>query len=69
MSDLYFKNGKAKKQYCVCLSPEKRREMKRLYGREIIQCAGAQCPYYSRGCGRDNIKRYEEMKKNESNKH
>lgn len=62
MSDLYHKNGKAKKKYCLCLSREKRAEMKRLYGYEIIQCAGCGCPYYSRGCGRENIKKYEQAK-------
>ena len=62
MSDLYHKNGKAKKKYCLCLSREKRAEMKRLYGYEIIQCAGCGCPYYSRGCGRENIKEHEQAK-------
>lgn len=60
--DLYFKNGKAKKKYCVCLSTWKRAELYRLHKRDIIQCAGLQCPYYSRDCGRDNIKRYEQAK-------
>lgn len=59
MNDLYFKNGKAKKKYCLCLSKEKRAELKRLYGYEIIQCAGIGCPYYRIGCGRDNISKYE----------
>ena len=26
------------------------KELKRLYGRKIIQCAGVMCPYYSLGC-------------------
>ena len=59
MNDLYFKNGKAKKQYCLCLSREKIAELYRLHGRTIIQCAGNGCPYYSRGCGRSNIKKFE----------
>ena len=60
MNDLFYKNGKAKKKYCLCLSPEKRKEMKRLYGKEIIQCAGCECPYYVIGeCGRQNLKERE----------
>ena len=62
MSELFFKNGKAKKKYCLCLSKEKRTELKNLYGYEIIQCAGLGCPYYSVGCGRANIREYEEKK-------
>ena len=56
---LYFKNGRAKKSLCLCLSREKIAELKRLYGRTIIQCAGNSCPYYSVGCGRENIKEFE----------
>lgn len=48
--DLYFKNGKQEKKYMLCASKGKIAELKRLYGRKIIQCAGASCPYYSRGC-------------------
>lgn len=59
MRKLFFKNGKAKKKYCLCLSEEKRAEFKRLYGYEIIQCAGCSCPYYAIGCGRENIQEYE----------
>ena len=62
MKDLFFKNGKAKRKHCLCLSPEKRKEMKRLYGYEIIQCAGCECPYYSIGCGRQNIREHKERK-------
>lgn len=58
LNNLYFKNGKAKKKHCLCLSREKIVELKRLYGYEIIQCAGNGCPYYSIGCGRENIKKY-----------
>lgn len=62
MERLYFKNGKAKKKYCLCLSKEKKAELKRLYGRTIIQCAGTECPYYSLECGRENLKhRREEL--------
>lgn len=50
MSDLYFKNGKQKKKYMLCESKEKIAELKRLYGRKIIQCAGCCCPYYRCGC-------------------
>lgn len=63
---LFFKNGKAKKKYCVCLSAEKRAELKRIHGYDIIQCAGLQCPYYSVGCGRENIREHEEAKRNGS---
>lgn len=56
---LYFKNGRAKKSLCLCLSREKIAELKRLYGRTIIQCAGNSCPYYSVGCGRENIQEFE----------
>ena len=55
MSNLFYKNGNAKKKYCLCLSREKLSEMKRLYGREIIQCAGRECPYYTTKCGRLNL--------------
>lgn len=60
---LFTKSGKAKKQYCLCLSREQRQMFKRLYGREIIQCAGNSCPYYSIECGRENIREYESQKK------
>lgn len=54
---LFYKNGKAKKKYCYCLSREKLAEMKRLYGYQVIQCAGLQCPYYGIECGRSNLKK------------
>lgn len=47
---LYYKNGKQKKKYMLCENKEKIAELKRLYGKKIIQCAGAMCPYYSLGC-------------------
>ena len=50
MEDLYYKNGKQKKKYMLCYSKEKIAGLKRLYGKTIIQCAGANCPYYSLGC-------------------
>lgn len=59
MSELYFKSGKAKKKYCLCLSREKIAELKRLYGYKIIQCAGRECPYYAIGCGRYNLRQKE----------
>ena len=65
MSELFFKNGKAKKKYCLCLSREKRAEFKRLYGSEIVQCAGCECPYYAVGCGKANLERYAQNKKRE----
>ena len=49
-NDLYFKNGKQKKKYMLCENKEKIAELKRLYGKKIIQCVGAMCPYYSLGC-------------------
>lgn len=52
IKNLYYKDGRAKKKYCLCLSREKRAELKRLHGRDIIQCAGRECPYYAVGCGR-----------------
>lgn len=62
MNDLFYKNGKAKKKYCLCLSREKIAELKRLYGYTIIQCAGCGCPYYAVGCGRKNLKEWDERK-------
>lgn len=56
---LFLKNGKAKKKYCYCLN-EGKRQMQRLYGQPIIQCFGLCCPYYPIGCGRHNIKQFEE---------
>ena len=50
VEDLYYNNGKQKKKYMLCESKEKIAELKRLYGRNIIQCAGVMCPYYSLGC-------------------
>ena len=52
MEDLFYKNGKQKKKYMPCESKEKVAELKRLYGKKIIQCAGAMCPYYFWGCDR-----------------
>lgn len=56
---LFFKNGKAKKTYCRCISKQKISEFRRLYGRTIIQCAGLECPFYPIGCGMSNIKEFE----------
>ena len=64
---LFTKSGKAKKQYCRCLSREQRAMFKRLYGREIIQCGGNNCPYYSIDCGRSNIEEYERQRKRKVN--
>jgi hypothetical protein len=55
---LFLKNGKAKKSMCACLTWYPK-ELARLYGRTIEQCAGLRCPYYSIGCGKKNIKEYE----------
>lgn len=65
---LFTKSGKAKKQYCQCLSREQRAMFKRLYGYEVIQCAGNSCPYYSIECGRDNIEEYEYQRKEKGKK-
>lgn len=59
MSDLYFKNGKPKKSYMRCLSQEKIAELRRLYGRTLIQCAGNECPFYAIGCGRMELRDWE----------
>ena len=61
--ELFFKNGRAKKSLCLCLSKEKRAELKRLHGRDIIQCAGNSCPYYSVECGRENIESFEKAQR------
>ena len=37
-------------------------EFKKFYGREIIQCAGLQCPFYDVGCGISNIKEFRKGK-------
>lgn len=50
INDLYFKNGKQKKKFELCESREHKAQFKRLYGREIVQCAGMNCPYYALGC-------------------
>lgn len=60
-SDLYFKNGRAKKKYCKCLSREQIAMLKSIHGQEIIQCAGNSCVYYSIGCGRMNIESYKKQ--------
>lgn len=60
MIDLYFKNGKPKKKYMYCLN-RGLREMRMLYGRDIVQCGGCNCPFYSVGCGR---MRLQDWKKN-----
>jgi hypothetical protein len=54
---LYFKNGKPKQKYMYCLNKGKR-EMKRLYGQEIIQCGGGNCPFYRVGCGRSKLDKF-----------
>lgn len=59
MSELYFKNGKPKKSYMRCLSQEKIAELRRLYGRTIIQCAGRECLFYAIGCGRMELQDWE----------
>ena len=47
----------------MCLSKEKRAELKRIHGYDIIQCAGNCCPYYAVECGRENIQRFEEAQR------
>ena len=53
--NLYYKNGKQKKKYMLCESKGKIAQLKRLYGKKVIQCAGAMCPYYSLGCNKDKV--------------
>lgn len=61
-SYLFFKNGKAKRKYCMCLSKEYRRELASINGGYChIQCAGLRCPYYPIECGRTNIEKYENI--------
>lgn len=65
MDNLYFKNGKVKKKYCMCLSEEYARELRRCNGHWCPpQCAGLRCPYYSRSagrsCGAENLKKHAE---------
>lgn len=59
---LYFSNGKPKKKYMYCLN-RGLREMRMLYGRDIIQCGGCNCPYYAIGCGRDKLNEWEQKNK------
>ena len=51
-TELFFKNGKQKKKYMLCENNEKIMELKRLYGRKIVECVDIMCPYYSLGCKR-----------------
>lgn len=62
-NDLFFKNGKAKKKYCMCMSPSYIAEVRSVNGHvdQAWMCAGLQCPYYTVGCGRENIQRFEKM--------
>lgn len=62
MDNLFYKNGKAKKKYCACLTWY-RKELNRLYHEDIIQCAGSNCPYYVIGeCGRENLNEWDKKK-------
>ena len=61
---LFFKNGKPKKKYMYCLN-EGKRQMKMLYGQEIIQCGGLNCCFYPIGCGRSKLEKYIRRIKNE----
>lgn len=58
MSELYFKNGKAKKKYCLCLTKEYQSEIKRINGYININwiCGGLRCPLYKTGCGSKGTK-------------
>lgn len=66
MIDLYFKNGKPKKKYMYCLN-RGLREMRMLYGRDIVQCGGCNCPFYSVGCGRMRLQDWEKNHPKEKN--
>ena len=63
MNDLYFKNGKAKKKYCKCLNKEYQKEVQKINGfiNQDWICAGLRCPYYSIGCGKQNIEKFEKQ--------
>jgi len=64
MNDLYCKNGKAKKKYCMCMSKEYWAELRRVNGYvNGLQCAGLRCSYYAIGCGRNNIEKHESQKR------
>ena len=57
-NDMYFKNGKPKKMYMMCRSPEYIREVTHINGycNPDWICAGGRCPLYGIGCdnkGRD----------------
>lgn len=56
---LYFKSGKPKKKYMLCLSRKKRSELRCLYGTDIVECAGNECAFYSVWCGRSLLKEWE----------
>lgn len=49
-NNLYFKNGKQKRKFELCESREYKAQFKRLYKKDVVQCAGMLCPYYTRGC-------------------
>lgn len=49
-SDLYFKAGGQKRKFELCEDRKYKAQFKRLYGKDVVQCAGAICPYYTRGC-------------------
>ena len=51
-SELYFKNGKPKKKYMLCRTPEYIREIIRINGNYNIDwvCGGNRCPFYGCGC-------------------
>lgn len=67
-SHLYFANGKAKKQYCKCLDKSYQAELRRINGPiPGITCAGLRCPFYSIGCGRSNIEKFNKETKGENN--
>lgn len=68
MNNLYFKNGKPKKKYMYCLN-EGKRQMKMLYGQEIIQCGGINCDFYPIGCGRTKLNNFIKEQQNGNQKH
>ena len=64
MDNLYFKNGKAKKKYCMCMNKSYQEEVRKInvHINQNWICAGLRCPYYSVGCGKQNIREFEEQK-------
>ncbi len=59
--DLFFKNGKAERRFCLCMNKDYKKEIIRINGfyNPSWACGGNRCPYYAIGCGKENIKQFE----------